>query len=133
MLVTSVLLEDVVVQLDELRIHSVNDAMCRSRDGAHDFVDQLRMPVDYFLEIIAPQTKHMTGAKGSQTHRVLMTVDEAQFAGQVPFSQHRKSSHISATRAVDDLQLALQQHVQRIVAGVLNDQKLIALQFRVAS
>lgn len=127
--VTSVLLENIVVEFDELGIHAMDDAVSRSRDGPHHFVDELRILVDDFLEIVPFQAQDMARTKRTQPDRVLMAIDEAEFAGEVALAEHRETGHVSAAGTFDHFQFALEKHVQCIVTGTLIDQELTIGQF----
>jgi hypothetical protein len=50
--VPTVLFENVVAQFDKLEVHAVYDPVRRPRYRPHDLVYQLRVHIDYFLELI---------------------------------------------------------------------------------
>ena len=62
-LVATVLLEDVVTEFDELKVHPMDDPMCRARDCAHYFVDEQRVFIYDGFEIITLQTKYLADAQ----------------------------------------------------------------------
>ena len=81
------LLEDVVIELDVLHVHAMHDAVRRARDGTHDLVDQLRVVVDHFLEIVAREAQHLAVSKCPESHGMLMPVDEAELAREIALPQ----------------------------------------------
>ena len=70
----------------------------------------------------------MAVSKRPEAHRVRLTVDKAQLAGQVAVAQHGQGHFVSAAGMRHDLESAFEQHVETVIGRPLGDQELTVAQ-----